>query len=56
MATTQNNSPATDLKFSRYYQDDLNRIWKEADRPDVYSREQQFSYFWDARDVVDQKK
>jgi hypothetical protein len=60
MNTTPNNSPATDLKISgdALYQDSLKRFWEDdTDRsPDTYIKKKQFGYFWDSRDVVDQKK
>jgi hypothetical protein len=52
--TTEISKADTDL--SVLYPDVLKRIWKEADRPDIYNRTKQFSYFWDNRDIVDQKK
>jgi hypothetical protein len=58
MATTEISKTSKDKSVFQNFPDSLKDIWKQDNtRPwDVYFKEQQFSYFWDNRDIVDQKK
>ena len=56
MATTDISK--TPKNLSVLFPDVLRRFWEDdTDRsPDTYIKKKQFGYFWDSRDVVDQKK
>ena len=55
MATETKSTPKD---ISVLFPDVLKRIWEDdKDRSsDTYIKKQQFSYFWDTRDVVDHTK
>ena len=55
MATSLDNK---DRDLSVFFPDVLKRIWKDDKERDwnVYLKELKFAYFWDNRDIVDQKK
>ena len=57
MTTEISKTPKNKSVFQNF-PDYLKIIWKEDNTRHwgVYFKEQQFSYFWDNRDVVDQKK
>ena len=55
--TTEISKTHKDKSVFQTFSDFLKDVWKNDDkRPEIYSREKQFSYFWDNRDVVDQNK
>ena len=57
METTEISKTPKNKSVFQTFSDFLNDIWKSDEaRPDIYSREQQFAYFWDSRDIVDRPK
>jgi hypothetical protein len=55
--TTEISKTHKDKSVFQTFADFLKDTWKSDDkRPEIYSREQQFSFFWDNRDVVDRPK
>ncbi len=57
MATTEISKTHKDKSVFQTFADFLKDTWKSDEAcPDIYSRQEQFAYFWDSRDTVDRSR